>query len=59
MFTPGPSEIPTMGMSALTAYVFFMFEDTSKGGCGTGLPRIAHLQKWDLKPASTPPGPSI
>jgi hypothetical protein len=51
--TPGPSDIPTMGMSTMTAYVLFMFEDTSRVGCGPGLPRIAHSQKWDLESANT------
>ena len=41
MFTPGPSEIPTTGMSAINAYVDFVIEDTSRVGRGLGLPRIA------------------
>jgi len=34
MFTPGPSEIPTMGMSTVAAYFHLVFEITSRVGCG-------------------------
>ena len=48
MFTPGPSEIPTMGMSTVTAYVHFVFEDTSRVGCGLGLPCLAYSQNGTM-----------
>ena len=42
MFTPGHSEIPPTGISAVTAYVDIVFEDTNRARCGLLLPRIAY-----------------
>ena len=55
MSTPGASKIRSMDLSVLTAYAHFVFEDTSRAGCGLLLPRIAFSQKmpsrrqrWDF-----------
>jgi len=58
MFTPGPSEIPTIDMPTVTAYAHFMFENTSSVGCGPGLPRIAYSQNGTSNRRCSPPGPS-
>ena len=41
-----------MDISAVTAYAHLMLGDTSRAGCGLGLPRIAHSQNWALKSAN-------
>ena len=56
--TTGASEIPTMGMSAVVAYDHFVFEYTSRAGCGLLLPRIAYSQNGDLQIAISAPGAS-
>ena len=38
-----------MGMSTVAAYAHFMFEKTSRAGCGGRLPRIENSQNWALE----------
>ena len=57
-FTPGPSNKRSIDLSAVIAYVHFMFEDTSSVECGLGLPRIAYSQIGVLELMILTPGAS-
>jgi len=58
ILTPGHSDIPTMDMSALNAYVHFVFEYTSKIVCDQGTTSYSIFAKWDLESAIFIPRPS-
>ena len=49
----GASKIPARKTLAVESGVCLVLGDLSPVGCGGGLPRIAHSQKWDLESANT------
>ena len=50
IFTPRPSEIHTMRISAVAAYAHFVFKDTSRAGYGLELTASYFVfEKWDLE----------
>ena len=58
MFTPRASYIRKVHMVTVTAKVHFVFENTSRAGCGARLPRITFSQNGTSNRLCSPPGAS-
>jgi len=53
IFAPGPFELRLVAINDVNAYVYLMFGNASRAGCGGGLPRIECFAEWDLDSASS------